>query len=70
MSEETKTSTPELSQEQIKQVLDTQVQIKVVLLKQISNIIEHAQKKGAFEMAEVEGVHTVWKTLKRKSMSL
>jgi hypothetical protein len=67
MSEETKTvDTPvsvELTQEQVKKVLDTQVQIKVVLLKQISNIIEHAQRKGAFEMTEVEGVQSVWKTI-------
>jgi hypothetical protein len=53
----------ELTQEQVKKVLDTQVQVKVVLLKQITNIIEHAQRKGAFEMKEVEGVQSVWKTI-------
>ena len=66
MSEETKSTEPttvELSKEQVQQVLDTQVSVKISLLRQMSMVIDVCNKRAAFKTEELEGVGALFKAL-------
>lgn len=63
MSEETKTAQIELTEEQVKQVLETTVSVKISLIRQMANLIDVCQKRGAFQSSELEGVGGLFTTL-------
>jgi hypothetical protein len=65
MSEEIKTETVEqtFTEEQVKKILDTSVNVKISLIRQMSNLIDVCNKRGAFQSSELEGVGSLYKIL-------
>jgi len=66
MSEESKpteSKTVEFNEEEVKQLLETTVTVKIALIRQVANLIDVCQKRGAFQSSELEGVGALFRVL-------